>query len=79
MKLINKIENYLVDQEYKIIIKNNKINIINYDEIIDFTPFKISIRSHQNIITIEGKNLVIVKMLSDEVLINGNIANIRIN
>lgn len=79
MKLINKIENYLSDNEYRIIIKENSMNIINYDEILDFSLTKISIRSKQKIIIIEGKNLIISKMLEDEVLVIGNITNIRIN
>ncbi len=77
--MIDKLNNYLVDNEYKIIIKENQVNIINYDEIIDFTLEKISVRYKQKKITIEGKNLFISKMVEDEVLINGSITTIRIN
>ena len=79
MKIIRKINNYLEDKEYKIIIKENQVNIINYDEIIDFTFNKIIIKHKQKIITIEGRELYIVKMVEDEVLINGNINHICIN
>lgn len=79
MKLLNRVENYLYDNEYKIILKDNQINIINYDEIIDFSLTKISIRVNSKIIVIEGTKLIISKMLSDEVLVTGNISNIRIN
>ena len=79
MKIIKKINNYLEDKEYKIIIKEHQINIINYDEIIDFTLNKISIRYKQKIINIEGSELYIVKMVEDEVLIKGNIIHICIN
>lgn len=79
MKLLNRVENYLYDREYKIILKDNQINIINYDEIIDFSLTKISIRIKQKIIIIEGTKLIISKMLEDEVLVTGNVSNIRIN
>lgn len=79
MKIIRKINNYLEDKEYKIIIKENQVNIINYDEIIDLTFNKIIIKHKQKIITIEGTELYIVKMVEDEVLINGNINHICIN
>lgn len=79
MKIIRKINNYLEDKEYKIIIKDKQVNIINYDEIIDFTLNKISLRYKQKTITIEGTELYITKMVEDEVLINGNIINVRIN
>lgn len=79
MKIINRISNYLNDSEYQIIVKSNQIDIINYDEIIDFSLTKISIKYKKNIFVIEGINLAITKMLDNEVLITGNISNIRIN
>lgn len=79
MRIKERLNNYLYDKEYKIIIKENYVNIINYDEIIDFTFNKVSVKSKNKIIIIEGTNLTISKMVIDEVLITGNISNIRIN
>ena len=79
MKLISKLDRYLENENYEIIIKENKINIINFKEIIDFNIDKISLRCENKIITVEGKNLTISKMLDEEVLITGTIINIRIN
>lgn len=79
MRLISKLDRYLEDKNYEIIIKNNSINIINFKEIIDFSTTKISLRCENKIIIIEGKNLIISKMLDEEVLINGIIFNLRIN
>lgn len=79
MKMIERFNNYLIDKEYKIIIKENQVDIINYNEIIDFTLEKISVRYNKKIIIIEGKNLFITKMVEDEVLIKGNISVVRIN
>ena len=76
---MNKLDRYLYDKEYKIIIKENYVNIINYDEIIDFNINNISVKYQNKIIIIEGKNLTIAKMVEDEVLINGEILSIRIN
>ncbi len=79
MKIIDRFNNYLDDREYKVIINENDINIINYDEIIDFTLNKISVRHKDKLITIEGSGLIIVKMVNDEVLITGMITLVRIN
>ena len=79
MKLKDRLDRYLNDLEYKIIIKENYVNIINYDEIIDFTLNTISVKYKNKIIIIEGNNLTISKMIDNEVLIIGNISNIRIN
>ena len=79
MKLRDRLDTYLYDREYKIIIKENYVNIINYDEIIDFTLNKISVKYQGKTIIIEGANLTISKMVIDEVLVTGKITNIRIN
>lgn len=79
MKIINKLESYLADNDYRIILRNNCVNIVNYDEIIHFSSTKISIRVVKNIVIFEGNNLVITKMLDSEILITGNIFNISIN
>lgn len=79
MKFINKIDRYLENKNYEIILKENQINIINYQEIIDFSISKISVNCGNKIISIEGNNLIISKMLDDELLIIGSIINLRIN
>ena len=79
MKIIDRLDNYLYDREYRIIIKENYVNIINYDEIVDFNLTKISVKYKNKKIVIEGTNLAINKMVEDEVLITGNITNISIN
>ena len=76
---MNRLDNYLYDREYRIIIKENYVNIVNYDEIVDFNSNKISVKYKNKLITIEGLNLTINKMIEDEVLITGNISNISIN
>ena len=40
---------------------------------------KISLRCDDKIISVEGKELIISKMIDDELLITGIIFNIRIN
>ena len=79
MKKINRLSSYLYDKEYKIIIKEKSVNIINYEEIIDFNLNYISVKYHNKIISIEGNNLTITKMEKDEILITGNVLSVRIN
>ena len=76
MKLVRMIDNYINDKKYSIIYKNNKLNIINYSEIIDFSSKLISIRYEDKVYHIEGNNLLISKMMGNEVLITGDISNI---
>jgi sporulation protein YqfC len=79
MRLISKLDRYLENKNYEIILKDSSVNIINFSEIIDFSMNKISVRCDNKIINVEGKNLIISKMLDDELLVTGNISNLRIN
>lgn len=77
MSILN-LDRYLMDTTYKIIIKDNTINIINYEEIKDFSSNKIVVKTKKNITTIIGKNLVVSKMQDNEVLITGLIKTIEL-
>ena len=70
------IDNYINDRKYSMIYKNNKLNIINYTEIIDFSDVLISIKYENDIYHIIGSNLVISRMMENEILITGDISNI---
>ncbi|MDD3453166.1 MAG: YabP/YqfC family sporulation protein [Bacilli bacterium] len=78
MKYLDKFREYILEQEFKIIILNNKINIVNYDKIDHFDFNKIIVRYMKERIIINGDNLVISKLLNDELLITGNIKTIEL-
>ena len=77
MKLTRMIDDYISDKKYSMVYKNNKLDIINYNEIIDFSSTLISIRFEDKVYHIEGSNLVIARMMENEILITGDISNIR--
>lgn len=77
MSILN-LDRYLMDTTHKIIIKDNTINIINYEEIKDFSSNKIVVKTKKNITTIIGKDLVVSKMQDNEVLITGLIKTIEL-
>lgn len=70
------VDNYINDKKYSMIYTSNGLDIINYSEILDFSSSKISIRHNNNIYYIEGKDLVISKMMEEEILITGIISSI---
>ena len=79
MKTFEKLNRYLYEKKYKITIMENVVDIVGYEEIIDFSISKISVKYENKIICIEGKNLSITKMVEGEVLITGIINLVRIN
>lgn len=77
MKKNNGIKSYWLENEIKIIILKNKINIQNYNDIEHINSDEIFIKSDEFNIIVKGKNLIISKLLSNEVLITGNYSMIE--
>ena len=76
MKLFRSIRNYIDEDDLKIIVYKNKIDIINYSSIGEVTS---NLITFNNNIKIEGKNLKIDKLLDNEVLITGKLNNLSID
>ncbi len=72
------IRSYLLEEEFKIILKKDSLNIINYLELIDFNDFEIKIKYINGILLISGNKLRLKKILNDELLIEGNINKIEL-
>ena len=76
MKL-NNIRKYILEEDFKLILMQNKLNIINYIELIDFNDYEIKIKYINGFLLINGNNLILKKILNDELLIEGNINKIE--
>lgn len=75
----DKLRTYILENEFKLVYLNNKVNIVNYSDIGHFDNNKIIVYNSKQIITINGHNLVISKLLKDELLIEGKIERIDIH
>ena len=77
MNIINGIRSYILENDLKITILNNKINIVNYKDIGHFDSNKIIVKANDGEIIIKGRDLVVSKLMSSEILITGNFSNIE--
>lgn len=71
------LRSYLFDNQFKITVVNNKVNVVNYQEIDSFDDEKIIVRHKDGIAIIVGNNLTITKLLDEELLINGDILKLE--
>lgn len=78
MKLINSFRNYILDEEFKINIYKDKVNVVNYIDIVNFTSKEVTIKYDGGLLLIIGNNLSISRLLIDEVLVTGNIEKIEL-
>lgn len=76
IRLVSMVDNYINEKSFSMIYKNKKLDIVNYTKILDFSDIKITIGYKNNKYIIEGTNLVITRMVDEELLITGNINNI---
>ena len=76
MRVLKKLQNYILDNEFRMLVLTNKIDIVNYLDIDHFDDNKIIVRYNSGSIIIKGEDLIISKLLTDEILINGKIKNI---
>jgi len=79
LNIFKKMDRYLVDNDFKITIKDNYIHIINYKEIVDFYSKQVIIKYDTGVVTFNGDDLVVSKMLDDELLIIGKLSSIEYN
>lgn len=67
-----------MENEFEIKIVKNMINIVNYESIGHFDSNKIIVRYSEGSVVINGSNLVVSKLLKDEILIAGIIKSVEL-
>lgn len=77
LKIMNELSKYIFEKELEVRYYKGKLNIINYKEIIHFSSDKIEISYLGGTIIILGKNLVVSKLIIDEMLISGSIKTVE--
>ena len=68
---------YIMENEFKITILKNKINIINYDRIINLTDNEVSLKVENTKIKVYGNNLMLNKLLDREILLTGKVSKVE--
>lgn len=75
--MLKDLKKYILEGTFKVNIFEDKIDILNYLEIDHFDDNKIIIRYEKGMLLVKGENLIITKLLDDELLINGKIKAIE--
>lgn len=77
-KVLEHLDNYLNDNKFKIVLEESKLYIANYKRLISLEDEYISILINNKKISINGKNLSLVKILEKDLLIKGTINKIEV-
>ena len=77
LKIMKELSDYIFEKELYIRYYKGNINIVNYKEILHFSSDKIEISYANGSIIVSGKNLVVSKLIMDEILIGGDIKSLE--
>lgn len=75
--MIDKIRDYIRDDEFRLTVFKDRLHIINYLEILSLSNKQISVDTGDNLIVIKGENLILNKLLDNEILITGKIYTVE--
>lgn len=78
LNLINNLKSSLLEEDFKMQYVEKKLGIANYNDISHFDSNKIIISYKNGSVLISGGNLVVSKLIKDELLIEGNIEKIEL-
>ncbi len=77
MKKIEKLKNFIMDNEFRMTFFENRIHVINYQELISLSDEKIRIKTTNLTITFTGTQLVLSKLLDQEIMIEGTLTKVE--
>ncbi len=74
----NRIKNYIEDNEFHFDIFIDHIYIANYEKVLSLSDTRVSFVAQNKKITLTGNKLSLIKMLDDELLIQGNLTKVEL-
>lgn len=76
--MLRKMYEYIKDEEFRYTIYNDRIHIVNYDDISSLSSEDVSIRYRNKRIKVKGRGLILNRLLEREALIIGEVINIEV-
>lgn len=77
--MLNKLKDYINDNEFRITIFSDRIYVVNYKEVLSLEDERISFSTEKGRIIVKGDQLTLNKLLDREVLISGKTKDIEVD
>lgn len=77
MQLVNKVRNFLVDQDYYIDIYNNFVHVFRYVDILKLQDEEIILQMDSFQLVLKGANFRVSRLEKQEILISGILENLK--
>lgn len=76
--MLKNIREYIDSSEFRLTLLKERVNIVNYKELLQINSKEMILTNSTSTIKIIGDNLVLAKLLEREVLITGLISKIEV-
>lgn len=77
--MIRKLVDYIKENEFRFTVFQNRIHIINYNEVLSLEENRVSVEYDGGRVVIKGEHLTVNRLLDKEILIYGKILEIEMN
>lgn len=77
--MLNKLKDYINDNEFRMTIFCDRIYVVNYIEVLSLEEERVSFSTEKGRIVIKGNHLTLNKLLDKEILVSGNVSNIEVD
>ena len=77
MELLHKLTDYVFEREFTLKYVQNKLNIMNYLDIVHFSSDVIRLTYGLGQVVISGKKMVVNRLMNEELYISGEIHKIE--
>ena len=77
MKRFDNIRSFLLEDNFAVHVYPGRVNVVNYKSIGHFDTNKVILYHEDGFLEIKGENLVVSKLLRDEVLVMGIVKQIE--
>lgn len=78
MRIMRDIREYISEEKLEVKLYLDKVDIVNYKELGHFDNNKVTVYHDKGTISIFGNNLVVSRLMNNEVLITGKIDKIEL-
>ncbi len=75
--MLERVKDYIKDEEFRMTIFKNRVHIVNYQEILSLEPSRVSVQIENKRMVLKGTKLLVKKLLDHEILIQGEIHSLE--
>lgn len=79
MIMLSKVKDYILDQEFRITLFENRLLAVNFIKILSLEESKVSFLTNYGRVIVKGREFTLNRLLENEVLIGGIIEQVEVS